>query len=191
VFNVGADEPHSLNYLAAAVYDAARSQGLLRTSSSSPGSAAQQLPLQHLPKRVEVDAAFANHSKLRCFFRPPTPVRLAEGLQRMARWMARTQGSHAAPQRINSVEVRQHLPPSWDHEGMSESDYIQDLRPHADLPATSNSDVRERPSRDDSDCDMDFLRSSSGLLAMSLVGNLVWAARCCGRKVRWRSRTCE
>eukprot|EP01043_Picozoa_sp_COSAG02_P007483 COSAG02_NODE_224_length_28285_cov_39.533066_12_plen_517_part_00 len=193
VFNVGADEPHSLNYLAAAVYDAARSQGLLRTSSLNPEFGAEQLPLKRLPKRVEVDAAFANHSKLRCFFRPPTPVRLTEGLQRMARWMARTQGSRAAPQRISSVEVRQHLPPSWDHEGMSESDYIQDLRPHADLPATSNSDVRlyERPSRDDSGSGMDLLRSSYGLLVMSLLGNLACAAHCCGRKVRWRPRTCE
>lgn len=197
VFNVGADEPHSLNYLAAAVHDAARSQGLLSQTTSS-GFDAQQLPLTHLPKRVEVDAAFANHSKLRCLFRPPAPVPLAEGLRRMAQWMTRAHGSHAAPQTINSVEVRRHLPPSWDHEGMLERDYIQDLRPAADLPATSNFEglvrLHERTgaSHDGRGQQMDLLPSSPGLLVASLLGNLVWAAQCCrGRKVRWRPRPCE
>ena len=35
VFNVGADEPHSLNTLAAAVYDAVRSQGMLSTAAAT------------------------------------------------------------------------------------------------------------------------------------------------------------
>jgi UDP-glucose 4-epimerase len=136
VFNVGADEPHSLNTLAAAVYDAVRSQGMLSTAAAEPtatmsegkraaAAAPDEAPVRYLDKRVEVDAAFSDHSKLRCFFQPPAPVPLAEGLQRMVAWLhTATSGSNGgggrgsaaraiAPSRINAVEVRKNLPPSW------------------------------------------------------------------------------
>jgi hypothetical protein len=223
VFNVGADEPHSLSYLATAVHHAVRSHGLLpHTVGGGPGldglDAQQSPPIRYLPRRVEVDAAFANHSKLRCFYRPPAPVPLQEGLGRMAGWLATatlrdTHGLRTVVSRtINAVEVRRGLPPSWDHSGMAERDYIQDLRPadthreaerrtetgthRADLSAVPHSGATLPEDLDPATgtvvCGMEAFQSSTPLLAVSLCANLAWVAQCCSRKARWRRpRPCE
>lgn len=125
VFNVGADAPHSLNNLASAVHSAATAAGVV---------AAGAAPLTHLARRVEVEAAFADHSKLRCFFQPPAPVPLAAGLERMVAWLAST-GVEAGiqPSRIDAVEIRRQLPPSWEHSALREQSYIETLRPAAGI----------------------------------------------------------
>lgn len=202
VFNIGADKPHSLNSLATAVHDAMRSQGLL--SKTNGHTAATDFdthapPIRYLPKRVEVDAAFANHSKLRCFFHPPTPVPLDEGLRRMARWLGASTGgdthrSGAFSSKINAVEVRQHLPPSWDHDEMMESDYIQELRPIAQTFSSSSSEAHldEQPCPLHSDTatsgvGLGLLPTSPLIVGVSLFANLVLIAQYCCRKHRYRS----
>ena len=209
VFNVGADEPHSLNYLAAAVHTAVRLHGLLPHVTVDAGmdgfDTLQTPPIRHLPKRVEVDAAFANHSKLRCIYRPPAPVPLQEGLGRMASWLRTvtfrdTDGSRKVVSRtINAVEVRRGLPPSWDHSGMTESDYIQDLHPadthreterrvetgtkRADLPAARHSVALAGEDLATISgtvvCSMEAFQSLVPLVAVSLCANLAWVAQCC------------
>ena len=75
---VGRDEAFSLNQLAAAVHSA--------LGGSGPP------PVRHLPKRHEVESAVAEHSKLRCFFRPPRALPLREGLAQMVAWLRSTEG---------------------------------------------------------------------------------------------------
>jgi len=96
VFNIGADQPVSVNDLAAAVM---RAMG-------------REVPINHLPARNEVLHAFASHDKVRRAFgldRPPVP--LAEGLPRMADWAKRAGPRQGKP--FWAIEVPDGLPPSW------------------------------------------------------------------------------
>ena len=95
VFNVGADEPCTLNDLATAV----------------AGAMGVEPRIVHLPARQEVRDARSTHDLVARIFgrRPATP--LEEGLGRMARWAK----SARRPERR---AVRRHrsdanLPPSW------------------------------------------------------------------------------
>lgn len=95
VFNVGADQPVSINELARLV-----------------GEAFGLAPrLEHLPPRVEVDKAWADHSKCRKVFNLPQDTPLAEGIRRMAAW-----AQHIGPRKsrdFSEIEVRRNLPSSW------------------------------------------------------------------------------
>ena len=94
-FNIGADEPTSLNDLAGQVADAMDVEPRVR----------------HLPARIEVAHAHASHAKVRAVFgdRPTTPLR--EGLRTMAQWV-RAKGPQA-PTPFGAIEVTRNLPPSW------------------------------------------------------------------------------
>lgn len=94
-FNVGADEPTSLNDLA----------GLVAGAMGVP------VNVRHLEARKEVLHAVADHSKVaRAFgYTPRWP--LPDGLGRMAQW-AKAVGPRT-PTTFDDIEVLENLPPSW------------------------------------------------------------------------------
>lgn len=96
VFNVGADQPYTINVLADTV------------------AAAFGVPCrkQHLPARHEVVHAFSDHAKVRLAFGPREPVDLANGVARMAAW-AREYGPRAPVEFSETIEIPRNLPPSW------------------------------------------------------------------------------
>jgi UDP-glucose 4-epimerase len=96
IFNIGADEPRSVNALAAAV---GRAMGATPT-------------IRHLEQRHEVEHAYSDHAKARAVFGDLyRGVTLDDGLSRMAAW-AKQHGARETP-RFSAVEVERHLPPSW------------------------------------------------------------------------------
>lgn len=95
VFNVGADQPVSVNDLAKSVAEA---------FGVSP-------TIDHLPAREEVVAAWADHSHFRNVFQPGEEVSLAEGIRRMAEW-AKAAGPRSSTE-FSNIEVTKNLPESW------------------------------------------------------------------------------
>ena len=99
IFNIGADQPYSVNELAQAVMHAM----------------GQQVPIQHLEARNEVLDAYWDQSKIAKFFpnlRPPTS--LPDGLARMAAW-AKKVGARQT-RLFMDVELWDRLPASWEAE---------------------------------------------------------------------------
>jgi UDP-glucose 4-epimerase len=96
VFNVGADQPYSVNELANKV----------GAAMGRPGS-----PRKYLPQRNEVLHAYSDHSKARAVFGSHGETSLDAGLERMANW-ARTIRLRD-PQPFTNIEVDRNLPPSW------------------------------------------------------------------------------
>jgi UDP-glucose 4-epimerase len=96
VFNVGADVPYSVNYLAKAT---AAAMGV------------PDAPVRHLEARKEVVHAYAAHDKVTQVFGLGAPVSLEDGLSRMAQW-AKIAGPRASS-RFENIEVMKNLPPSW------------------------------------------------------------------------------
>jgi UDP-glucose 4-epimerase len=103
VFNVGADDPHSVNHLAGVV---ARAFG-------------REPEINYLPPRHEVVHAFSSHQRLRDVFGPQATVPLEDGVQRMAEW-AKSMGARQ-PVTFDALEVRKNLPPSWETRTVSRS----------------------------------------------------------------------
>lgn len=95
VFNIGADQPCTLNDLAAAVG---------RAMTAEPR-------VTHLSARAEVVHAHSSHAKLRQFFGERPQTALDEGLKLMARWV-RQHGARATA-RFEAIEVLKNLPPAW------------------------------------------------------------------------------
>ena len=95
VFNVGADEPYSVNALAAEVAHAMGSSG----------------NVNHLPGRNEVVHAYASHDKARRVFGYRAETGLGEGLKRMAAW-AKSVGSRQS-QPFRGIEITRGLPGIW------------------------------------------------------------------------------
>jgi len=95
IFNVGADEPYSVNVLAAEV---ARAMGVTAE-------------LRHLPARNEVLHAYASHEKASNVFKYSAQTSLSEGLNRMAAW-ARAAGSRES-QPFRGIEIERGLPSAW------------------------------------------------------------------------------
>jgi UDP-glucose 4-epimerase len=95
VFNIGADQPCSVNDLASAV---ARAMGVPPC-------------ITHLPARHEVVHAYSSHEKLRRIFGGRPVCELGEGLERMARW-ARRHGARTG-QVFDNIEVKRNLPAAW------------------------------------------------------------------------------
>lgn len=96
VFNVGGDQPYTVNQLAqmvCAVMGAPQSQ------------------IKYLPPRNEVTHAFSSHAKVREFLDVPQPVPLRDGLQRMANWVQHV-GSRKTTDFAN-IEIKQGLPAGW------------------------------------------------------------------------------
>jgi len=94
-FNIGADEPVSLNDLTSLV------------------AGAMQVPpkVQHLPARKEVLHAVADHSKIKNAFHHPPRWKIREGLKRMADWAK--QVGPRPPCTFSDIEIRRNLPQSW------------------------------------------------------------------------------
>lgn len=95
VFNVGSDEPYTLNELAQRV------------------AGAMQVPtrIEHLPARHEVTHAHASHEKLRRMFGNHSTTSLDEGLGAMAAWV-RAKGARASAA-FENIEIRKNLPAVW------------------------------------------------------------------------------
>ncbi len=95
VFNVGADTPYSINFLAHVVADA------MGVESN----------IIHLPALNEVEHAFSSHDKMHRVFGDWEPVGLEDGVRRMAEW-ACVVGAHSS-KNFDEIEVWHNLPPSW------------------------------------------------------------------------------
>jgi len=95
VFNIGADEPITVNDLALAV---AKEFGV------KPNIA-------YLPARKEVVHAYSDHSKVRNMLGYTTKFSIAEGIHRMAEW-AKKVGARKS-KKFDNIEINKNLPPSW------------------------------------------------------------------------------
>jgi UDP-glucose 4-epimerase len=95
VFNIGADQPCTLNELADAV-------------AGAMGGAPR---IQYVPSRKEVRHAHSSHDKLRRIFGDRPLVPLAEGLRTMAEWARRHGARLSKP--FDGIEVTRNLPAVW------------------------------------------------------------------------------
>jgi UDP-glucose 4-epimerase len=94
-FNVGADLPYSVSYLAEQVQLAmGRHTGVV-----------------HFPAREEVLHAFSDHSKSKEVFNVAAQVPLEQGLQNMAAWVRQAGAREGKP--FDNIEVERKMPPSW------------------------------------------------------------------------------
>jgi UDP-glucose 4-epimerase len=95
VFNIGADQPYTVNYLAEVV---AQAFGV-------------KPEIRYLPARNEVVDAYSDHSKARRIFGQSRAIPLEKGVARMAQW-AREVGARQSST-FKGVEVLRNMPPSW------------------------------------------------------------------------------
>ena len=95
IFNVGADQPHTVKDLAQAVMHAMDKQGTI----------------EHVEARNEVKLAWSDHSRLKETFGPQPQTPLSRGLSSMAAW-AKTHGIRSS-QDFEHIEIEKNLPPSW------------------------------------------------------------------------------
>ncbi|HVS80585.1 MAG TPA: NAD-dependent epimerase/dehydratase family protein [Pyrinomonadaceae bacterium] len=95
VFNVGADTPYDLNFLAECVAEAM----------------GKQAEITYLPARKEVAHAYSSHDKVRKFFKCPPETTLNEGLSRMSEWVKKVGTRQGSP--FSNIEIERGLPPSW------------------------------------------------------------------------------
>jgi UDP-glucose 4-epimerase len=95
VFNLGADTPHTVNFLAEVV---ARCMGTDHR-------------VEYLPARNEVLHAFSSHERIQRIFGMKAPFSLEEGVSRMAEW-ARRVGPRKS-KFFGDVEIEKNMPPSW------------------------------------------------------------------------------
>jgi UDP-glucose 4-epimerase len=95
LFNVGADQPYSVNELAISV---ARAMGV-------------QPQIMHLPPRNEVMNAYSSHEKVRRVFGEKSLHSLDEGLSRMAAWV-KDHGARTS-QKFKDIEVTKNFPAAW------------------------------------------------------------------------------
>ena len=95
VFNIGADVPYTVNYLAHCV---AETMGVIPN-------------IAHVPARNEVTHAYSSHEKVKKAFGAEPRYSLDEGLTRMVAWV-RQVGARSTPF-FQNIEVPQNLPPTW------------------------------------------------------------------------------
>jgi UDP-glucose 4-epimerase len=95
VFNIGADQPYSVNELASAV---------ARAMEVEPN-------IVHLPPRNEVLNAYSSHEKVRRVFGKRTLHSLEDGLCRMAVWV-KAHGARSS-QKFKDIEVTKNFPEAW------------------------------------------------------------------------------
>lgn len=95
VFNVGADQPFTVNELGAAV-------------SRAMGVAFRP---QYLPARFEAPHVHASHQKARALLGYQARVGLEEGVGRMAAWVR--QAGARESKGFGPLEIERNLPPSW------------------------------------------------------------------------------
>jgi UDP-glucose 4-epimerase len=95
VFNVGADVPFTVNYLAQVV-------------AAAMGA---ECKVKHLEARNEVKSAFSDHSKAEIVFGKRKKTSLEEGVRQMVAWV-RAHGARTSPV-FRNIEILKNLPPSW------------------------------------------------------------------------------
>ncbi len=95
VFNIGADQPYTLNELADSV---AKAMGV------PPATV-------HLPPRHEVAHAHSSHDKIRLVFGERRATPLEDGLREMAAWV-RERGARSTPA-FDGIEITRNLPEAW------------------------------------------------------------------------------
>jgi UDP-glucose 4-epimerase len=95
IFNIGADQPYTVNELARCV---ARAMGV-------------EPRVVHLPARNEVLNAYSSHDKVRRVFGERQRYRLEEGLDRMAAWV-KQHGSRRSRE-FDGIEVTKNFPRAW------------------------------------------------------------------------------
>jgi UDP-glucose 4-epimerase len=95
VFNIGANQPYSVNELSLAVARAMKVQ---------PN-------IVHLPARNEVLNAFSSHGKVQCVFGRQRMHSLDEGLSRMAMWVQRHGARRSRD--FEGIEVTKSFPQAW------------------------------------------------------------------------------
>jgi UDP-glucose 4-epimerase len=95
IFNIGAEKPCTINYLACIVADAM----------------GENCNIEHLDPRMEVTHAFSSHEKAKNIFGDGPDTPLAKGIQQMAAW-AKEMGSRKSKE-FSSIEIAQNLPKSW------------------------------------------------------------------------------
>jgi UDP-glucose 4-epimerase len=94
-FNLGADQPYSINELAKLVSQAIGKPGLR----------------EHHAARHEVHVAFCDHQKVRRVFPQQSNTSLEEGLMRMGLW---AKSANIRPtQSFDPIEIERNLPASW------------------------------------------------------------------------------
>lgn len=98
VFNIGADTPYTVNYLAGLV---AEHMGV-------------ELNTRRLEPRDEVRHAFSSHEKLERIFAYKPQFSLEEGISHMAKWAKSVGPRKSKPCGI--VEIRKNMPRSWDEQ---------------------------------------------------------------------------
>jgi UDP-glucose 4-epimerase len=96
IFNVGGDQPYTVNELARVVM---------------AEMDAENAQIVHLPPRNEVIHAFSSHDKIRQFFDLAQPVPLESGIARMATWVKRV-GSRKT-KGFTDIEIPFGLPVGW------------------------------------------------------------------------------
>jgi UDP-glucose 4-epimerase len=95
VFNIGADQPYSVNMLAEAVAKAMR---------VTPD-------IVHLPPRNEVNHAYSSHEKVQRVFGPRSLHSLESGLEKMVAWVQQY-GSRKS-RKFENIEVTKNFPLAW------------------------------------------------------------------------------
>jgi len=95
IFNIGADQPYSVNKLAECV---ARAMGV-------------EAEMIHMPARNEVIHAYSSHAKVARVFGERKLITLEEGLGRMASWVK--QHGARASQKFQNIEVTKNFPVAW------------------------------------------------------------------------------
>lgn len=95
VFNIGADVPHTVNYLAQVVADAME----------------LKCEVLHLPERNEVKIAYSDHSKAERVFGTKQKKTLVNGVKAMAEWV-RKHGSRESST-FEGIEIQRNMPESW------------------------------------------------------------------------------
>lgn len=95
VFNIGADKPHSVNYLAETVCKAFN----------------VPVKITHLEARKEVLHAYSSHEKVAEIFNYRPQISLEEGVKKMAVW-AKSAGVKKG-KKFDNIEIMKNIPPSW------------------------------------------------------------------------------
>jgi len=96
VFNIGADEPCTVNELASQVAQA----------MGTP-----EHPVTYLEARNEAEVAYSDHSRARSTFSNAAHTPIEEGLERMAKWVKETGARESS--RFENIEIKKNMPPSW------------------------------------------------------------------------------
>lgn len=97
LFNIGADEPYSVNSLAKEVIIAMKGY--------------DNHPVDYEPPRNEVIHAYSAHEKAKKIFGYKTNHNLKSGLMKMAEWAKRTGIKESS--KFKNIDIEENLPPSW------------------------------------------------------------------------------